>query len=149
MEMSTQANFLDSEPHVSRISPAQRAKKIKPFSTTSYVINTRVAFGADWAGSTPTFSGKPWLVLCWDCAILRVVDFVLGSCVNGVESSCVAALVRPLARPFLSQGHPLLSMICNHSSCMSPQPECDGVRHKRRRNDAQGLIRQPMYSSTS
>ncbi|CEL10669.1 hypothetical protein ASPCAL15098 [Aspergillus calidoustus] len=46
----------------------------------------------------PTFSGKPLLVSCWDRAMLRVVDFILGSCVYGMGSSWVAALACTLAR---------------------------------------------------
>jgi hypothetical protein len=47
----------------------------------------------------PTFFGKPLLVPCWDHAMLRVVDFILGSCVYGMGSSWVAALACTLARP--------------------------------------------------
>lgn len=47
----------------------------------------------------PTFSGKPLQALRWDRAILRVVDFILGSCAYGVASSWVAALACSLARP--------------------------------------------------
>ena len=47
----------------------------------------------------PTFSGRPLLVSCWDCAILRVVDFILGSCIYDTGSSWVAALACTLARP--------------------------------------------------
>jgi hypothetical protein len=48
----------------------------------------------------PTFSGRPpLLVSCWDRAMLRVVDFILGSCMYGIGSSWVAALACTLARP--------------------------------------------------
>ena len=47
----------------------------------------------------PTFSGRPLLVSCWDCVMLRVVDFILGSCIYGMGSSWVAALACTLMRP--------------------------------------------------
>lgn len=47
----------------------------------------------------PTFSGRPLLASCWDRAMLRVVDFILGSCMYGTGSSWVAALACTLARP--------------------------------------------------
>ena len=48
----------------------------------------------------PTSSGSRLLVICWDRAILRMVDIILGGCVGGMASSRVAALAYNLARPF-------------------------------------------------
>ena len=47
----------------------------------------------------PTFSGKPSLVSSLERAILRVVDFILGSYVCGVAPCWVAVLACYLARP--------------------------------------------------